>query len=85
MPRDVHDNYFNQENNKDKYHLLDVSKGEDDFELDREESFVEEPVNNRRHAMHRPIVYPAPVRVFKMGTITETIEEDDHDKIMSSR
>jgi hypothetical protein len=36
--------------------------------------------------MHRPKVFtPAPVRILKMGTIAETNEEDDYDKIMSSR
>tara|TARA_B110000285_G_scaffold230302_1_gene296662 strand:+ start:800 stop:970 length:171 start_codon:yes stop_codon:yes gene_type:complete len=41
MPREVHDVYFNQENNKDKYQLLDYSKGEDEF--DAEESLEDLP------------------------------------------
>jgi hypothetical protein len=82
LPRDIYDVYFNQENNKDKYQLLDVSKGEEEF--DPEES-LEEPTQARRHAMHRAVGVPNPIKIFKMGTIQETIEENDADKIMSSR
>ena len=80
MPREVHDVYFNQENNKDKYQLLDYSKGEDEF--DAEESLEDLP-QPRRLAMHRANASNA--KAIKMGTIMEINEEDDYERIMSSR